>query len=184
MTKSAMLKCTSGTLRMLERGLTGYTLPSNGPCYLLLSDGSSVRVSVVGVDVAPRFECFALAMDADQAPTGPMTAFATPKGGTATSVLLREEYIEPFTGDPSDPVGQPPATTQDAAKPGHAPKCLASCLVAYGLLIEGAKGRLVVAADWFPYKIEATTDEARIAILLSDSEPVSIARYVHQYGFA
>jgi hypothetical protein len=184
MTKSAMLRATLQTLRLLERGLTGYVLADNGPCHLLLSDGRSVKVSVVGTDVAWKFECFSLALDVDKTPTESVTAFATPRDGTAISILLREEYIEPFTGDASGLVGQNPMT-QTAAKPGHVPKhALVSCLVAYGLLIEGARNRLVVVADWFPFKIEATTDDARIATHLEESEPVSIARYAELYGFS
>src|SRR5258706_14367617 len=147
MTKSVKLRATSETLRLLERGLTGYALADYCPCHLLLSDGSSVKVSVVGMDVAPRFECFSLALDVDRAPTESVTAFTTPRDATAISILLREEYIEPFTGDPSDLVGQGNPTHQTAAKPGHVPKrALASCLVAHGLLIEGAKSRLAVVA--------------------------------------
>lgn len=184
MTKSAMLRTTLETLRTIERRLTSYTLSRDGPCYLILSDDSSVRVSAVGTDVAPRFECFSLALDADKSPTGPVTAFAIPKDGAAISILLREEYIEPFIGDPSDVVGQHP-TTQTAARPGHVPeRAFASCLVAYGILIEGAKCRLAVVADWFPFKIEATTDEARITAHLGKSEAVSIARYIQLYGLS
>jgi hypothetical protein len=177
-------------LLALARGLTGYALANNGPyhnspCHLLLSDGSSVKVSVVGVDIAPRFECFSLAVDPDEAPPGSITAFATPKGCTTAFILIREEYIEPFTGDPSELLGQLPAMEQKAAKVGHVPKhALASCLVAYGLLVEGIKGRLVVAADWFPFNIEATTDEVRITALLKESELVSIAHYIQQYGLS
>jgi hypothetical protein len=179
-----MLRATLETLRLLERGLTGYALTDNGPCHLFLFDGSSVKVSVVGTDVAPKFECFSLALDVAKAPAESVTAFATPKDGTAISILFREEYIETFTGDSSHLVGQHPMT-QTAAKPGHVPKdALASCLVAYGLLIEGAKSRLAIVAGWLPFKIEATTDEARIAAHLAESEAVSIARYAELYGFS
>jgi hypothetical protein len=50
-------------------------------------------------------------------------------------------------------------------------------------LIEGARGHLVVVAYWFPFKSEATTDEARIAAHSRESEAVSIARYVELHGF-
>jgi hypothetical protein len=182
MTKSALLRTTLETLRLLERGLTAYLLIDNGPCHLLLPDGISVKVSVAGTDIAPKFECFSLVLDVDKTPTESVTAFATPKDATAVSVLLREEYVAPFTGDPSHLVGQRPIT-HAAAKPGHVPRdALASCLVAYGLLIEGARSRLAVVADWFPFKIEATTDETRIAAYLGESEAVSIARYAELYG--
>jgi len=78
--------------------------------------------------------------------------------------------------------GRLPATIQKGVKPGHVPQhVLARCLVAYGLLLEGAHGRLAVAADWFPYNISATTDDTRIAALLNESEVVSIGRYIEHY---
>ena len=71
------------------------------------------------------------------------------------------------------------------AKPGHVPQnALAACIVAYGLLIEGANHRLAIAANWFPYKLDATTDETRIGTYLSDSEAVSIASYVELISLA
>jgi hypothetical protein len=141
---------------MLDRGLTGYCAPTNNrPCHLLLSEDESLRVSVVATDVARRFECFSLALEIDKAPQGSATAFVTRKDDNATFVLIREEYTEPFTGDPSSLglIGQPPTTAQQAARPGHVPAhALESCVVAFGLLIEGDEERLVVAAGWSPYK--------------------------------
>ena len=91
MTERVMLQVTPDVLRMPQRGLRGYAQPGKGPCHLLLSDGASVTVFVVGTDIAPRFECFALAMEPDEMPSGPVTAFVTPTGHPAMSILLREE---------------------------------------------------------------------------------------------
>jgi hypothetical protein len=55
-------------------------------------------------------------------------------------------------------------------------------VVAFGLLIEGDEERLAVAADQFPYKLEVTTDETRIAVLSTESELVSVARYIRQFS--
>ena len=79
-------------------------------------------------------------------------------------------------------LGQRPGMTHSAAKPGCVPlHAWASCLVAYGLLFEGANGRLAITADWFPYHIEATTDESQIAELLSESDALSVAEYLQRY---
>ena len=163
MTERAMLQATSEVLRMPQRGLRGYALVGKGPCHLLLSDGAAVRAFVVGTDIAPRFECFSLAMEADEMPSGPVTAFVTPTGCLAMSVLLREEYIEPTAEeDVIGLLGQRPWMAQSAAKPGNVPlRAWASCLVAYGLLIEGANECLAVTAGWFPYDVEVTTDEVK-----------------------
>jgi hypothetical protein len=169
---------------MLECGVMGYCSPADDrPCHLLLSNNSFLKVSVFGTDVGPRFECFSLALDIARAPKEPVRAFKGRRSGTAASVLLREEYTEPFTGDSSGLVGTPPTMTQTAIKPGHVPEqALASCVVAYGLLIAGDTERLIVAADWSPYKLDVTTDEVNISALLAESEIVSIADYVHRFG--
>jgi hypothetical protein len=149
----------------------------------LLSDGAFVSVFAVGTDVAPRFECFSLAVETRETFLGPVTAFATPRDGTAMSVLLREEYTEPAPANDSlGVVGQGPGTMQRAAKPGQILEhALACCLVAYGLLIEGGGERLAINAGWSPFEVESTTDEDQINELLSESEAVSVAQYLERY---
>lgn len=178
-----MLQATSEALRMLERGLRGYAFVEKGPCHLLLSDGEAVKVFAVGTDIAPRFECFSLAMEADEMPSGSVIDFVTPMGGRAMGVLLREEYIEPNAEeDAVGRLGQRPWMTQSAVKPGNVPlQAWASCLVAYGLLVEGVQERLAITAGWFPYDVEVTTDEALIAELLSESEVLPVEQYLQKY---
>jgi len=163
-------------------GVLGFTLDKFGACHLVLSSGSSLRVSVVDTAVAPRFECFSLALEMDVTEIKPSMPFASPASDAGAFILVREEYIEPYTGDTEGLVGGAPRTIQRAARPGHVPVgALMSCQVAYGLLIEGIDGRLVVAADWFPFKIEATTDEEHISSLLRESEPVQIEHYIERF---
>ncbi len=180
----ARLKTSLTTLKMLERGLTGYSCQDYRPCDLLLSDGKALRVSVVETYVAWKFECFSLALDIAAPATGPAIPFVTLGADTVTSILVREEYIEPYNGDRSSLVGQDP-NVQQAVKPGHVPlSATMSCLVAYGIMIEGAESRLVVAADWSPFNIVATTDEIRISAFLSESEVMPIPHYIEKYGLA
>lgn len=183
MTKSATLRTTAETLRMLERGLKGYALVNDSPCYLLLSDGNTLKVSVSRADIPRGSSASPLLWYESEAPEGTRIPFVARRGGTATSVLLREEYIEPFTGDPTGLVGQPPTNVQKAAKPGQVPgQALESCVVAYGLLIRANNQRLVVAADWFPYELDVTLEEARIGAHLAVSEIVPLTQYVRQFG--
>lgn len=184
--KSIPLGIGPRTLPILEQGLIGYVFPSDGhfPCHLLGCDGRSVEVTVVGTDVAPRFECFSLALSVEKPPVGQVIAFATRSGAIPVCVLLREEYIEPFTGDASKlQLRGQPSNVQSASKPGEVPShALASCLVAYGLLIEGLEGRLAVVADWFPFRISVTRDETEISAHLAVSDVVPLARYAEAYG--
>jgi RIO-like serine/threonine protein kinase len=53
-----------------------------------------------------------------------------------------------------------------------------------GLMIQEPKNRLVVAADWSPFNIVVTTDEAMISDFLSESEVMEIPRYIQKYGFS
>jgi hypothetical protein len=141
-----------------------------------------VEVSVVGNDIAPKFECFSLALSVQTPPGGPVTAFATRSGDAPFYVLLREEYVEPFVGDATNLHGQP-HSAQSAAKPGHVPgHASASCLVAYGMLIQGLEGRLAIVADWFPFRIGVTSDEAEISGHLAVSDVIPLARYVQLPG--
>jgi hypothetical protein len=179
------LKSTLSTVALLEGGLVGYVCHNNGPCHLVLSDCRSIRVSVIGTDIAWRFECFSLALDVDASPTESITPFVTPEGATVISILVREEFVEPYTGDRSLMVGQGPTLVQQARKPGQVPaNATASCIVAYGMLLEGIGGRLLVAADWFPFNIIATTEEPRISEFLGESEAMPLLHYIHRYGFA
>jgi hypothetical protein len=180
--RSAPFKTTSEVLRSLRHGLQGYILSKFGPCHLVLLDGHGVKISVVDTIVAPRFECFSLAVEADSEGIKSTVPFASPTGETEAFALIREEYVEPYNEDTEGLVGSPPRTIQRAAIPGRVPShALASCQVAYGLLIEGTSCRLMVAADWFPFKIEATIDEDRISEFLRDSEAIPVERYIQQY---
>jgi len=176
----APLRVTAATLLSLERDLIGFAHTGDGECYFILSGDRAVRVTIVETDVAPKFECFSLALEMLGMPTGPMSPFLLPSVKNV-SVLLREEYVEPSDDDHPGLVGAKPRFNQTGAKPGHVPKtAIESCLVAYGLLIEGGSD-LLIAADWFPYNIEVTTDSERITALVDDSDRMSISRYIQQH---
>lgn len=177
-----LLRAEVDVLRALDAGVQAYSIGRKGfPRNLVLRDGRLVEVSVVATDVAPKFECFSLSLsfaDLERLPTIQCE-------GLAMSVLLREEYVKPFDGNPQDYgyVGSGPGYTQAAAKPGKAPSsALATCLVAYGLLFVGGAGRLVVAVDWFPFNIDMTTDEERIAEYLGESDIYALAEYLDRFG--
>lgn len=153
-----------------------------GPCSLLLPNDTSLEVSVVGKDIAPKFECFSLALEiAEPARPSAFLPFeiAPP---AVVSVLLREEYTEPFTGDPSGLVGQNPIN-QTATLPGLVPEhAFDRCLVAYGISIEGEKHALAIVADWQPFTIEIAPLRERVSDLMALSEVVPIADYVSRFA--
>jgi hypothetical protein len=181
----ALLKASPEPLRALEQGLVGYAHKDKGPCRFLLADGTSVVVSVVGTDVGFRFECFSLAVEFGAAPNGPAVQLPVEKGSVTVSILLCEDYVEPFTGDRSQLVGTGPTYVQYSVKPGQVPdRAVNSCLVAYGLLVEGPHTRLAVVADPFPYNIDVITDQTRIATCLAESEVMTIDLYYARYGFS
>ena len=182
MNKSTLLKVEPELLlRLPESGLVGYSPPGYSSCFLLLSDHKTIKVSTKETCVASKFDCFSLALDLEIMPEGAVTKFETTKG-SGVSVLIREDYIETYTGDTSKLVGNNPVT-HSSAKVGEAPEnALAKSIVAYGLLFEGHSGRLVVAADWFPTKIEVTTDESKIETILSEGDALSVATYIQHYA--
>ena len=184
-TQIALLKAKLEPLRALEQGIVGYAQKEHGPCRLILAGGTSVIVFVMGTDVGWRFECFSLAVEFDSPPELPLTSFAIPKENIAVSILVREEYSEPYIGDRSQMLGTGPTMVQKAAKPGQVPSHASnSCLVAYGLLMSGPERQLAIVADWFPYNIEVATDESAIAAHLEVSDAMSIDRYGTLYGFS
>jgi len=177
-----LLRTSPKTLQALAGGVLGYAYLPFGPCSLLLPDDTSLEVSGVGKDIAPKFECFSLALEiTEPARRSAFLPFEITRPAVV-SVLLREEYTEPFTGDPSGLVGQNPIT-QTAAPPGFVPEhAFESCLVAYGVVIEGAKHCLAVVADWAPYKIEVVTHQEWVSDLMTLSEVVPVADYVRRFS--
>jgi hypothetical protein len=178
---TARLKTEPETLRKLNAGLAGY-IANDDSCHLFLADGVTVRIAAYGNSPTEDLECFSLALETLKVAPPSVAGFQAWEGKGAISVLLREEYLRPLTGDRTGVVGSNPKS-QVAVRPGNVPKsALASCLVAFGLLVEGDEERLVIAADWFPLKIDTTTDEARIVAYLAESEAVPIDRYIEQHG--
>jgi hypothetical protein len=181
LTRWAPLKTTSTVLRSLRGGIEGFTRSGFGSCRLALSTGRAVEISAVETLVAPRFECFSLAMQPDAMTVNVTVPFKSSADAEA-SILIREEYVEAYDGDATRLVGSAPRTIQKATVPGHVPAhALMSCQTAYGLLIEGAGGRLLVAADWAPFNVVVTTDEDQISKLLAESEMVSSRDYIERY---
>jgi hypothetical protein len=181
MTKTVIFEATLESLRKLEIGVAGYVAEKQ-KCFLVLASGSAIRISAVATDVTQRFECFSLALDIVESALRPMVEYLSFPVPAAVSVLMREEYVTPYAGDEFAYVGSNP-TSQRAVRPGQVPtNAIASCLVAFGLLVKGHGSRLVVAADWFPFDVETTTDEVRVAAHLVESEEISIERYIELYG--
>ncbi|HWA51389.1 MAG TPA: hypothetical protein VG742_24175, partial [Dongiaceae bacterium] len=136
----------------------------------------------VDTQVAPRFECFSLKIEPEDAAIDvacSLPSLVDPE----VSVLIREEYIEPYSGDATGLVGGPPRTIQQATVPGRTPVgALMSCRVAFGVLWKSIGGKLVAAADWAPFNVRVTADKDEISTILGQSEIVPVDTYVQRYG--
>jgi len=189
-------------LSRIEDGVQGYALTQRGRrLWLFPVEGDAIKIEAFGTDIAPKFECFALALDAMPAevawwPWRRVRTLRTAqgrecvdasrrcafrKGAYDAAVLTREEYIQPFEGDASGLVGRNPVG-QSAAKPGRAPlEASGKCRVEYGILLRSQSEVLAVCADWFPLRLDVATDLVQVSELLAESEAAPLQRYLDAY---
>lgn len=171
------LKADCKALAGLKGGIT-HINRSDRSRWLKLTHNGVIEVCVHGRDVAPMFEVFALDLrtaDAGSVQRGDWRPW--PFRSWQVDVMTREEFVEPV--DPDLPTFGEPGNSQAAVRPGHVPQEATSrCLVDVGLLFTGDSGeRLMIAADWFPFNLAVSEDEAEIDDFLRSCVLTSLADY-------
>jgi hypothetical protein len=164
----------------LDAGIVGYTAFPKGPVFLRRFDGREIAVGVVGEELAPYFEVFALTLGAREpgiADQG-VDIRLWPFNRWLTYVLIRTEFTVPPDGE-QETFGEA-VCVQSASRSTDVPKnVIDQAAVEVGLLFVGAnESRLLVAADWFPYDLLVTQDPAVIDDFLQvcDASPVNRQR--------
>lgn len=157
----------------LRKDLTHFSIDNMSGSYLRCSDNSEVRLEISGHDVVPLFEVFTLRLGftaRGQAGSGVRKWQLWPFDSWKTEILIREEFIVAADAG-ADTVGIA-RNVQDAVVPGNVPNdAIDSRVVEVGLLFTGNSGkRLIIAADWMPFNIAISQDEAWIEEFLQSCE--------------
>jgi hypothetical protein len=181
------LRTTRAELASLQSGITGWepAEPRRGVVWLRRRDGLT-RISVHGEDIRYKFEVFTLVVETREA-THPFLEAAPPRPEQLTGwplkdwvidVLVRTETQSECTDDErASALGEEPLV-QSAFKPSARSARAEDCTVAVGLLFTAADGgRLLIAADWFPYALCVLSDVAAIDEFLETCDAMPVVRW-------
>jgi len=175
-------------IRMLCSPIQSYAVDEYSPKYpsyvfVNLKSGDCIEISAIESSFGEKFDCFTLKFSITDSEPDRSHRVHGLSIHNQVFVLMREEWLEPFTGNGSTLVGINPVTQNSGRAGSAAQDAFNKGIVAAGILVSGNdRSKIVIITDIFPATVRVFVEENDINTVMAMHDKLTLDSYLARFS--